>query len=326
MNVDYPIDAIITWVDGNDVNWQHKINPYLEKKIDWSNKKETIRFQSIDEISYCVKSIIKFAPFIRNIFIVTDNQIPNSFETLNSLAKKNDVHLRVVDHKELFKGVEHYLPVFNARSIGPLFYKIKGLSDHFLFFNDDFFLMKKTEKSDFFENGYPIIRGGWANFYEDRLFRKIYLKVTSLLQLKARVVKVGTKKAQQTGAKLLGFKKYFKLHHTPMAIRKSTVESFFVENPDVLENNIKHRFRNEQQFLISSFSSHLEIKNKTCVLKKDLQLTYFQSYKYFFMIKFKLWWFKKDNSKLFMCFQSLEMTNKKTFKYIINWLDNRLEI
>ena len=115
------------------------------------------------------------------------------------------------------------------------------------------------------------------------------------------------------------------MHHTPMAIRKSTIESFFVENPEILENNIKYRFRNEKQFLISSFSSHLEIKNKTGVLKKDLQLTYFQSYKNFFTIKFKLWLFKIDRTKLFMCLQSLEMTNKKTFKYIINWLDNRLE-
>ena len=325
MNVDYPIDAVITWVDGNDVNWQQRINPYLEKKIDWSNKKDTVRYQSINEIDYCIRSIIKFAPFIRNIFVVTDNQVPETFESLKELGKKHDVHLRIVDHKELFKGFEHYLPVFNARSIGPLFYKIEGLSEHFLFFNDDFFLMKKTERTDFFENGHPVIRGGWANFYEDRLGRKIYLKLTSLFNLKARVVKAGTKKAQQTGAKILGFKKYFKLHHTPMALRKSTLELFFTDNPEILENNIKYRFRNETQFLISSFSSHLEIKNKTCHLKKDLQLTYLQSYKYFLLVKFKLWKFKIDDAKLFMCFQSLEMTNKKTLSYIINWMDNRLK-
>ena len=47
MNVDYPIDAVITWVDGNDVNWQQRINPYLEKKIDWSNKRDTVRYNQL---------------------------------------------------------------------------------------------------------------------------------------------------------------------------------------------------------------------------------------------------------------------------------------
>ena len=321
---DYPIDVVITWVDGDDELWQQKITPYLEKKIDWSNKKDTLRFQSIDEISYSIRSIIKFAPFVRNIFLVTDNQKPASFDELVVLAKHRDINLKLVDHKEIFKGYEHCLPTFNARSIGTMLFRIKGLADHFIYFADDFFFMKEVKDSDFFINGQPIIRGQWAKFYEDRIFRKFYLKTLKLLGIKNRVVKAGSKKAQQFGAKYNGLDSYVKLHHTPKGIRKSTIESIFNDNPSLLEHNIKYRLRSEHQFLISSLAYHREIKNGTCKIQKNLQLTYFQSYKSFFMVKIKLWWFLFNKNKLFTCFQSLDIADEKTINYIKAWMNKRL--
>lgn len=319
------VDAVITWVDGNDEQWQRKINPYLEKKIDWSNKKETVRFQSIDEIVYCIQSIIKFAPFIRNIFVVTDTQTPPNFSELQALAEKKGKKLRLVDHKEIFAGFESYLPTFNSRSIGPMLTRIKGLAEHFIFFNDDFFLMKETQVTDFFVEGKPIYRGKWAEFYENRKARKVYLKVAPLFKIRPKVVKEGAKKAQQTGAKVVGLNKYVKLNHTPVALRKSTIDSFFEQNPEVLINNIKYRFRSKDQFIVSSLGVHLEVKSGTAIIKKNLQLTYFQSYRKLKRVKRKLKRFEKSNSKLFTCFQSLEMADSKTQEYIINWIEKRLE-
>lgn len=319
------VDVVITWVDGSDLEWQNKIDPYLEKKIDWSNKKETMRFQSIDEISYSIKSIIKFAPFVRNIFVVTDNQIPSSFAALKISGNRQNINLRVVDHKEIFEGFEQYLPIFNARSIGTMLYKIKGLSEHFIYFADDFFFMKKVESSDFFINGFPVIRGRWESFYEDRLLRKLYLEALKFLKIKNRVVKAGSKKAQQMGAQLNGFEKFVKLHHTPKGIRKSTIESLFIESPRLLENNIKHRFRSDKQFLISSIAYHREIKKGTYSLRKNFQLSYFQSYRIFFVVKVKLWRFAFNKNKLFTCFQSLDVADKKTINYILNWMNKRLD-
>lgn len=323
-NRDYPVDVVITWVDGSDKKWQQKVTPYLEKKIDWSNKKDTLRFQSIDEICYCIKSIIKFAPFVRNIFVVTDNQKPNCFDAIELLAKVQNIHLKLVDHKEIFKGFEQVLPTFNARSIGTMLFRIEGLAEHFIYFADDFFFMKKVKRSDFFINELPLIRGKWEKFYEDRLLRKIYLKVLKLLNIKNRVVKAGSKKAQQVGAKYNGLKKYVKLDHTPKGIRKSTIESIFKENPNLLEHNIKDRFRSENQFLVSSLAYHREIKNGTCSIQENLQLTYFQSYRSFFIIKIKLWWFIFSENKLFTCFQSLDIADEKTINYIVTWMNKRI--
>jgi len=324
-NIDYPIDAVITWVDSNDKNWQQKINPYLEEKIDWSNKKDTIRFQSIDEIEIAIESIIKFAPFIRNIYLVTDNQIPKGLDKLLALSYKAGITLVVIDHTVIFRDYENYLPCFNSISIISMLYRIPDLAEHFIIFNDDTFLMKSTLRKDFFKGEYPIVRGFWAEFYEDQILRNLYIKFLSVFGVKKNIGKPGYKKAQQKSAKLLGFKKYIRRDHTPTSMRKSTIENFFRYNPEIFENNIKHRFRNESQFMISSLSNHLEAKKNTYYLDNDLKLMYFQSYKYLSITKMRLKKYTSDKNKLFMCFQNLEIAEKEQLKYILNWLSNKLK-
>ena len=61
------------------MHWQEEINKYLKVKKDFSKKKNLIRYNSIGEIDITIKSILKFAPFINKILLVTDNQKPQSF-------------------------------------------------------------------------------------------------------------------------------------------------------------------------------------------------------------------------------------------------------
>jgi len=88
------IDAVITWVDGSDPKYQVKYQGFLEKRGDFKKQ-----YMQADEIDFCVLSIIKYAPFIRKIFIVTDSQSPALDETkrLASLDK-----VEIIDHKEIF--------------------------------------------------------------------------------------------------------------------------------------------------------------------------------------------------------------------------------
>ena len=74
MNDKITIDAVITWVDGNDPLHQRKMS--LAVSSEKKKKNNLSKYKEAGEIYYCVQSIIKFAPFIRNIFIVTDNQVP----------------------------------------------------------------------------------------------------------------------------------------------------------------------------------------------------------------------------------------------------------
>lgn len=322
---DIVIDAVIYWVDGNDRNWQQKLNKFAEVKIDFDNQIESVRYNNIDEIDIAIKSIIKFAPFVNNIFLVTDNQIPKSFKNLKNLSKKNGKNLVVVDHKVIFRGFEEYLPCFNSSSIESLLFRIPNLSEHFLIFNDDTFLMRLTKIEDFFINGFPVIRGVWKKYYEDQLYRKIYNSLISFFGINKETNSLGFKKYQQNSAKLVGASKYFRRFHTPIVIRKSTIESFF-EGNNILENNIKYRFRNKNQFLLPTLSEHLEIRNNSYFYKKDTQLTYFRSYKNHLIVELKLILFSKNKRKLFMCFQSLETADEKTLNYILKWINNRLEL
>lgn len=320
---DITIDAVITWVDSSDTVWQNKINQYLEKKINWNNKKESIRYNSINEIEIAILSIIKYASYVKNIFLVTDNQEPNNFNFLQKEAKKNNINLEIVDHKVIFKGNESFLPTFNSCSIITSLYLIPNLSEFFIIFNDDTFLMRKTKEEDFFVNNLPVIRGRWDSYYEDKFFRNIFYKVKYFFK-KPELQKTGYKLAQQKSAKLLGFKKYIRRDHTPVSVRKSTVKEYFQSNPEFLENNIKHRFRNNSQFIISSLSNHLEVRKKTYILDKNFRLIYFQSYN-FFRVMFNLFLFDIVKSKKFMCFQSLELAPDKSLKYILKWIDKKLD-
>jgi hypothetical protein len=121
------IDAVITWVDGNDPKHQLKLEEALGGK---SRKKipgaDNTRFGNANELKYCLLSIFTFAPFIRKIFIVTDQQDPNVIPYVKKHIPERVIDIRIVDHQEIFRGYEKYLPTFNSRSIESVIWRIEG--------------------------------------------------------------------------------------------------------------------------------------------------------------------------------------------------------
>lgn len=306
----HPIDAVILWVDGNDKKHQAKMLPYVKDKAVVTSKKFRTKYDQVNEIKFTIDSILKFAPYIRNIFIITDNQTPQFLKDRTDEDRYKNVS--IVDHSVIFKGYEEFLPTFNCRPIETRLHKIPNLAEHFIYFNDDFFLINNTKPEDFFKNGLPILRGKWLKFDENKLYKKF------------KKPRVGHKTAQQQAAKLSGFKKYYNFKHTPHPLRRSTFENFFNENQDVLVENIRHRFRSTNQFTPQGLANHLEIKNKTCFFKDDLQLMYFRSYKK------PLFWYKyklnvKAKGKLFLGLQGLDQCPPNILTYILQWLEKRMK-
>ena len=304
-----PIDAVILWVDGNDDNHKAKMLPYLEDKAKVNSEKFRTRYDQVNEIKFTIDSILKYAPYIRNIYIITDNQTPNFLK--NSKTDNTYNKVSIVDHHVIFRGYEEYLPTFNCRPIETCLYRIPELAEHFIYFNDDFFLINETKPSDFFKDGLPILRGKWLKFDKDIFYKKF------------KKPRVGHKSIQQNAAKLAGFDKYYNFKHTPHPLRKSTFETYFKANENVLIENIKHRFRKTSQFTPQGLANHLEIKNKTCYFKNDLQLMYFRSYKK------PLYWYKfklnvKAKDKLFLGLQSLDRSPPHILNYILGWLEERM--
>lgn len=145
------IDLVYLWVDGNDPTWLAKKKTFLGEENDESlsiNCKG--RYANNDELKYSLRSIEMYAPWIRKIFIVTDNQIP---EWINETNTK----IKIVDHKQIMP--KESLPCFNSCLIEHYIHRIPELSEHFIYANDDMFINKKVLPDDFFtNNGLPIIR------------------------------------------------------------------------------------------------------------------------------------------------------------------------
>ncbi|MEU6658441.1 stealth conserved region 3 domain-containing protein [Streptomyces sp. NPDC046821] len=143
-DVTFPIDAVYTWVDGSDVAWLERKNAVLTAMGIATEDAATsaARFRNRDELRYSLRSIDMYAPWIRNIYLVTDRQVPPWLDTSHP-------RVRVVDHTEIF-GTRGALPTYNSHAIESQLHHIEGLAEHFLYFNDDVFVGRTLQPSMFF--------------------------------------------------------------------------------------------------------------------------------------------------------------------------------
>ncbi|MEU2554040.1 stealth conserved region 3 domain-containing protein [Streptomyces sp. NPDC013313] len=143
-DIDFPIDAVYTWVDGADVSWLERKNAVLAAKGIETEDAATsaARFRNRDELRYSFRSLDMYAPWIRNIYVVTDRQVPQWLDVSHP-------RVRVVDHTEIF-GREGALPTYNSHAIESRLHHIDGLAEHFLYFNDDVFAARAILPSLFF--------------------------------------------------------------------------------------------------------------------------------------------------------------------------------
>ena len=125
----------------------------------------TGRYEDNQELKYSLRSVEKHLPWIRKIFIVTDNQIPTFLDV-------NHPKIQIVDHTELLP--KEILPTFNSSVLDYFIYKIPDLSEHFLYANDDMFVNADLSPSFFFNEGIPILRMK----YNPLIKLKIQLKKT----------------------------------------------------------------------------------------------------------------------------------------------------
>lgn len=143
----YPIDFVIPWVDGADPEWQKERNYYasLEGIRSVIDNSET-RFRDWDTLKYLFRSIEKNAPWVNKVYLITCGHLP---KWLNVNAEK----LNIVNHKDYIP--EAYLPTFSSHTIELNMHRIKGLSSHFVYFNDDILILRPMKRTDFFQNGLP---------------------------------------------------------------------------------------------------------------------------------------------------------------------------
>ena len=247
---EFPVDVVYTWVDGSDSKWLEKKKRTLEKYADRHASEEVSgvsRFRDNGELKYSVRSVMKFAPWIRKVFIVTDDQVPDWLDTSNR-------KMEIVDHKDIFDNADD-LPCFSARAIEMRLHHIMGLSERFLYFNDDLFLGRPTSVSDFFhESGKGKLFTGRKL---SRMWPRKLLRESSLARDNPN--RRGVYNARRAVYEECGYIANYDLRHCVKVFDRtvhSELESLF---PQDFRNTLSHQFRDNTDVLIANLAAYYEM-------------------------------------------------------------------
>lgn len=256
------IDLVYLWVDGSDPEWQARRCAFTGQKFDNTEANCKGRYADNDELRYNLRAVETYAPWIRHVFIVTDGQTPAWMDTSNP-------RVTVVNQNDLIPEVSR--PCYNSSLIEHFLYRIPGLSEHFLYANDDMFLNKPVTPETFFTpDGLPIVRLIHARLRDWYLaFRKHVIGVPYKYYIRTLHNSAGLVQ------KYYGTYYNGKPHHNIDAYVKSdnrlTGEELKSEIAEVLTNHL--RKDNDLQRVLYSYAA---LAKKRAVLKYVTQRTSFR--------------------------------------------------
>ncbi len=234
------IDFVITWVDDSDEKWIKEYNKYASKPLDKH------RYRDWDILKYWFRAIELYANWVNKIYFVTWGHVP---EWLNTNYEK----IVIVKHADFID--EKYLPTFNSCVIEANLHRIEGLSEKFVYFNDDMFLNDYVNENDFFMNDLPrdtaILSHLWArglnstfiNYNCSNVVNK-YFKLKNLKNQKNTIVKRDLKNIIK---KICFFNKKNMLclvpQHVPTSYLKNTFINVWENEHQLLQQVCQHKFR-----------------------------------------------------------------------------------
>lgn len=240
------IDIVILWVDGNDVQWQRRFNQFApkEKQIDIDLSEE--RFRDWGCLRYWFRGVEQFAPWVRKVHLVTANQVP---EWINQDCPK----LHLVNHEDFIP--KEYLPTFNACAIEDNIHRIEGLSEQFIFFNDDCFFSAPVTPERFFRKGLPTDMAVVNTIQSDGQMGHITLNDLDVINRhfsKRQVLRSSCRwfnwRYGMFGLRTLALLPWprfsgFYDHHLPQGFCKTTLEEVWQAEPELMNETCTHRFR-----------------------------------------------------------------------------------
>ena len=157
------IDFVITWVDMNDLEWRTEFSKYVHNKQNTKNGVSKDRFRDNGFLKYWFRGVEKFAPWVHKIHLVTSGQKPEWLDL-------NNPKINLVYHKDIIPP--QFLPTYNSVVIERYIHKIPGLAEHFVYFNDDFYIINNLPEERFFRDGLPCdiavldYNPSWSQWYK----------------------------------------------------------------------------------------------------------------------------------------------------------------
>jgi hypothetical protein len=321
-----PVDAVVLWVDGSDPLHREKLDNYLATLGHYPAAAHPTRFAETGEFEFCIASILRFLPWIRKIYIVTDNQTPAFMSMVRT--SHNSERITIVDHKIIFRDYEEFLPTFNSRSLTTMLWRIPGLSEQFIYMNDDILFLRPVARTEFFRENKIVIGGSWHIQHSHRAdvrLRKL-LNISSGMYSDKSEERPGNRAGQAKGAEVAGYRKrYFRLRHSPHPQLRSLYEDFFTVNPEVLRNNISYPLRSSYQFLPEALLVHLALLNSKAVIEQNLSTIMLKMEKISVpCLRTRLMATDKTDRFACACIQSLDQAGPRKRGIIIEWMERRI--
>ena len=245
------IDFVIPWVDGSDPAWQAEKNRYLPDTT--ADSASSNRYRDWDLLLYWFRSVEKYAPWVRRIHFLTWGHVP---EFLNLACPK----LRIVNHSQFIPA--EYLPTFSSHVIEMNLHRIPDLAEHFVYFNDDTFLLREFQPENFFQDGLPCTYGAeipwtfhgklgiWAHAAANDLgVINAHFPKKTAVHLHGKKYRAGCY-GWKTNLRTLALQTLFPDQftgfqnlHAPAAYRKQTFHEVWSAEPELLTATSRNRFR-----------------------------------------------------------------------------------
>lgn len=258
MKSNQEIDFVILWVDGNDLLWQAEKRKYLQEGREkvgsvffekWVD--HPMRYRDWDNLQYWFRGVERFAPWVHKIHFVTWGHLPTWLNT-------DHPKLNIVNHRDFIP--EKYLPTFQANPIENNLHRITGLTEEFVYFNDDMFIIRPTKPADFFVEGLPcdcaildmpkaVRYGTPCEIKSAEILNEYFQKRTVIKQnwRKWLTTKYSTQLIRTL--LLLPWKSFGCLFqpHLPSSFLKSTFQKLWEIEYDALDKTCREKFRGKEQ-------------------------------------------------------------------------------
>jgi hypothetical protein len=239
-DVRFPVDVVYTWVDGSDPAWVARKNAAWtgvrhQERHDFAANAG--RFASHDELRYSLRSLEMYADWVRNVYIVTDDQVP---PWLNLAHPK----VNLVDHRELF-GQAGTLPSFNSHAIESRLHHLSGLAEHYLYLNDDVLFGRPVAPELFFHGN------GMTKFF-------LSTRVVDLDPPLARDLPVvsAAKNSRKLIEDAFGATITHRFQHVAHPLRRSLMDELEERFPQELARTAASQFRSPDDVSAAAFLGH----------------------------------------------------------------------
>jgi len=225
------------------IKWQKDRDKFADKTGDKNN----VLFRDWNNLQYIFRAFEEFTPWVRKIHLVTFGHLP---KWLNVDHPK----LNIVKHQDYID--EKYLPVFSSHPLEISMHKINDLSEKFVYFNDDCFVVKPLKGSRFFKNDFPcdmavgnaLSSSSGAGYFvlnAMEVLNRHFDKYSVMKKNPSKWFSAKYGKEMLRNIALLPWPRFtgFVNPHQPQPFLKSIFEELWSKEYDVLEKTMQSKFR-----------------------------------------------------------------------------------